>query len=142
MENNQLTHHGIKGQKWGVRRSSEQLARARGVSPQTRVIKKKPGFSLFGRKKTVTRTVPVRDDAHDDYKRTHRVKLSTMSDADLQKSVSRLQMEKSYAQLTQKQKSAGRQFVEGVLTDAAKRSATDFVARVMTNQLEKLLTKK
>lgn len=30
MENSELTHHGIKGMHWGVRRTPEQLQRAQG----------------------------------------------------------------------------------------------------------------
>lgn len=33
MGNDYLTHHGIKGMRWGVRRSEEQLRRARGEIP-------------------------------------------------------------------------------------------------------------
>ena len=31
MATNELIHHGIKGQKWGVRRTEAQLARGRGI---------------------------------------------------------------------------------------------------------------
>lgn len=33
MSNDYLTHHGIKGMRWGVRRTEEQLRRARGEIP-------------------------------------------------------------------------------------------------------------
>ena len=32
MECNELYHYGVKGQKWGIRRTPEQLVRARGSS--------------------------------------------------------------------------------------------------------------
>ena len=42
MENNTLVHYGIKGMKWGVRRTEAQLARARGErwNPLKRSAKK------------------------------------------------------------------------------------------------------
>lgn len=78
MEQNYITHHGIKGMKWGVRRSKAQLARA-------------------WRKKDVP------DDAHEDYKRAHSSKkLSEMSDNELRTTNNRLQMERQYKDLTKK----------------------------------------
>jgi len=35
MENTELYHHGIKGMRWGVRRTRAQLARLRGPSKKT-----------------------------------------------------------------------------------------------------------
>ena len=44
-----LCHHGIKGMKWGVRRSEAELARARGETPKTTSKTKKAG-GIFQKK--------------------------------------------------------------------------------------------
>ena len=78
MENNYIiTHHGIIGMKWGVRRSKAQLARVRKNNDL--------------------------DDAHEDYKRAHSSKkLKDMSDQELRTVNNRLNMEKQYKDLTKK----------------------------------------
>lgn len=40
MDNNSLTHYGIPGMRWGVRRSKAQLRRARGPNPGPRKVSK------------------------------------------------------------------------------------------------------
>lgn len=92
MKNDQLYHWGIKGMKWGVRRSEEQLARARG-------------------KKT--------EEVHDDYAKAHTNKsVKSMSDAELRARNNRLQMEQQYANLTKKT-SAGKKAVMAFTATAA-----------------------
>lgn len=66
-------------------------------------------------------------------------KASTMSDAELRAAINRIEMERKYASLTAKQKSAGRKFAEDVLANAAKQTATKYTAQAMTNLVEKLL---
>lgn len=79
MENNSLSHWGIKGMKWGRRRYQN------------------PDGSLTpeGKKRY--------DEPHEDYRRAHEKKsLSQMSDKELQARNNRLQMEQNYKRLTQK----------------------------------------
>jgi hypothetical protein len=109
MNNNQLYHHGIKGMKWGVRRTDEQLARARG-------------------KKT--------EEIHEDYAKAHDGKsVKSMSDAELRARNNRLQMEQQYANLT-KNTSAGKKFVTGVLISAGTAVATTFATKYMRAGVE------
>lgn len=62
-----LTHYGIKGMKWGVRRAAEE-----------------PGHKLFGKK-------------HEDYKKAHeRKSVRSMSTQELRDKTNRLQAENQY----------------------------------------------
>lgn len=91
-----LTHYGILGMKWGVRRNATQIAKG---------AKKSSGDS----------TNPV----------------NSMSDKDLRDRINRLQMERQYAQLTAKNVSVGRKFVQDVLVNAAKQTAASYVSKGM-----------
>lgn len=71
-----IEHYGVKGMRWGVRRTDAQLAKS----------KKKKGDD--GEKKVVGKTS------------TKKAKASDLSDAALQKRINRLNMEKQYAKLT------------------------------------------
>lgn len=88
-----LEHHGIKGQKWGVRR-----------------FQNKDGTrTAAGKKREQSRS---EDTAHDDYNKAHSGKsVKTMSDAELRTRLNRLQMEKQYSQLTSADTSKGKDFV-------------------------------
>lgn len=94
MENNYIiTHHGVLGMKWGVRRSKAQLARSRKKSDL--------------------------DDAHEDYKRAHSgKKMSSMSDQELRTVNNRLNMEKQYKDLTKKT-SKGKKAVNAFIASGA-----------------------
>jgi hypothetical protein len=108
MEKNSLTHWGVKGMRWGVRRSKAQLARARGSSKK------------------------ASEDIHEDYKKAHSQKsVKSMSDAELRARNNRLNMERQYKQLTAKQASAGKKFVTGVVVGAATPIATAYASKYM-----------
>lgn len=88
---NTLQHHGIKGQKWGVRRTQEQLDRAAGIVREVDNIEK--------RTDKIGKAVSKKKD------------LSKMTNQELQEKVNRLNLEKQYSQLTSDQISKGRDYV-------------------------------
>ena len=94
MENNSLSHWGIKGMKWGRRRYQN------------------PDGSLTpeGKKRY--------DDPHEDYRRAHDKKsVKQMSDRELRERNNRLQMEKQYADLTRK-KGTGKKVINAFVSTA------------------------
>jgi hypothetical protein len=76
----ELYHHGVKGQKWGVRR-----------------YRRKDGtLTRAGRKR-------YGDDRHEDYKKVHdKKRVEYMSDNELRARNNRLQMERQHKDLTKK----------------------------------------
>lgn len=102
-ENNFLSHHGVPGMRWGVRRSRP---------------KSSSGIRLFGKKKKnrSTHVTPVKKTVRD------------MSDSDIQKAISRMELEKRYNDLLSSQNrvqvSKGRQIVNSILESSAKNIGT------------------
>ena len=64
-----------------------------------------------------------------------------MSDSELRSKINRLQMEKQYKQLTSSEISVGRKFVQDVLTNAAKQTATNYVSKYMTKGIDAVIKK-
>ena len=80
MDSRELYHHGIKGQKWGIRRYQNKDG--------TR--------TALGKKRE-------RNDIHEDYKKAHDKKnVKYMSDTELRNRNNRLQMERQYQNMTKK----------------------------------------
>lgn len=115
---NELYHHGIIGMKWGVRRSENQLARARGKQ------KKDPDSDVSDKKETSTK------------------KLHDMSDEELRAKITRLELEKRYADLSKTEQTAkqnkGKQFVMNVLEKSGQNIATQFTTYAMGTAVNKL----
>ena len=88
MENSYLQHHGIKGMKWGVRRTEAQLARAR------------------GRKKNWSEDART---AHDIKKKS----VNKMSNSELKKVNERVRLEQEYSRLNPNTVQKGWKFVVG-----------------------------
>lgn len=88
--NDFLSHYGVKGMRWGVRRSEAQLARARGRKEADKAVKNK-------RKQTA---------------KNRRL----LSDSDLNKAIDRMQKEKRLKELTEEDLSPGRTEVKKILS--------------------------
>lgn len=131
-----LSHHGIKGMKWGVRRTPAQLGhkpssgkkKSKSSSKKQSSPRKKIKLSGLRKKKTVKKTV-----------KTFR-KASSYTDNELALAVRRLQLEKQYNQLvseaSKKTKSKGQKFLE----DVGKELATNVkkeVAKAVEDEIRK-----
>lgn len=125
MENNTLVHYGIKGMKWGIRRTDAQLERARGKpkSDDSKVPKKTDGGTSAQKKKSI----------------------SEMSEDELRKEVNRLNLEKQYRDLMKQmmpppKKSVlekGKDFIEDVTVDSARNIGKQLVTYAMGTAVNK-----
>lgn len=117
MNGTYLEHHGIKGMKWGVRRSESQLSRARGNSKSS---------------------VEERERAN----RKNAVKnRRTMSDTELKKRIERLKLEREFKNLTESDLAPGRKCVSEILASSGKKVATAAAAGAMSYAIKAAMTK-
>lgn len=131
LDDNVLEHHGIKGMKWGVRRTPEQL----GHAPKKFRVRLKNPFSSKERDDDEGSSQPQRRQEPEPKRETRtnaRKDYSRVSDDELARMIRRLQMEQQYAQLTAAKTSKGKQFVSEVLTTAGKQVATEYTRKIMT----------
>lgn len=118
-----LVHHGILGMKWGVRRTPEQLARARGKLPSEKERENSK------KKETAPAEQPQKKSVKE------------MTDAELNDRIRRLQLEKQYKDLTRDpvKINKGKAFVEDVMDKSAKNIATQLATYAMGTAVNKAL---
>lgn len=102
MENNTLQHHGIKGMKWGVRRTPEQLSRMKGRIDATSGIVKE-AKNINDSVSNIRSTTAKKPD------------LSKMTDQELRDRVNRMNLEQQFSQLSSRKISKGEQYVKNTL---------------------------
>lgn len=112
-----LIHYGILGMKWGVRRTPEQLARARGS-------KKKSDDSSDSSEKTTGSKKETSKTSTSSQK-----KVSEMTEAELRDKIARLELEKRY-----------RDLAKSAVPAAPSKKGTDFVKRVLEKSGENIAT--
>ena len=129
---NELYHHGVKGMKWGVRKTP-----VRSSSGATRKQKSNT-LSLFKKKKT-TRKV---SSANSSPAQTKSIK--DMSDDEIQKKIERVQLEQQYQELDPKSVSRGKRIAKRVMDDVIVPAAVDIgkqaVKSIMANGVNKVLS--
>ena len=129
---NELYHHGVKGMKWGVRKTP-----VRSSSGATRK-RKSNTLSLFKKKKTIRKV----SSANSSPAQTKSIK--DMSDDELRKKIERVQLEQDYLQLDPKAVSRGKRITKRVMDDMIVPAAVDIgkqaVKSIMANGVNKVLS--
>lgn len=117
MDRDYISHHGIKGMKWGVRRSKEVLDR------------------LAGRLRA------AKDKMNSPKDKPTRKRVSEMTDAELKNRLNRLEMERKYnqymAELHPKKQSRAKKLVGDILESGAKTIASKTFEKIAKNIFEK-----
>lgn len=120
---NILEHHGVKGQKWGVRKAERSSSNV--------TIRTNPGKST--RVKTVGgKGHRIHDDAATALRFKQKAKASgvhTLSNAELKKLVERLNLEQQHSRLTGKSKGEGRKFAEEQLKSVGRQKVASVIAK-------------
>ena len=124
---NELYHHGVKGMKWGVRKTP-----VRSSSGATRK-RKSNTLSLF---KKTTRNASV---AKSSQAQTKSVK--DMSDDELQRKIDRARLEQKYLELNPETVSRGRRIAKSVINNVIVPSAEDLGKQVVKSFMAKGINK-
>lgn len=160
-----LEHFGIKGQKWGIRRSERELQKARGVKPWEKAVKNvkrsvqerkevrahekrlsKPVSKLSARE---IRLETKRAEQENELKRVRsgatqqnqssgkvpNKRPSQMTTDELQQMVNRLRLEQQYAELTSQQRQKKQNAALKLLGDIARPTAVDLGKKYLNRAL-------
>lgn len=115
-----LEHHGIKGQKWGVRRYQN----------------KDGSRTALGKKRESSPDIKEKEARKADVKNRR-----TMSDADLMKRVVRMKLEKEYKTLVAEDTAPGEKYVSEILSAAGKKTLTIAAAGALAYGFKAAMTK-
>lgn len=139
----ELYHYGVKGMKWGIRRTPAQLGhnvskKARKVGASVSSTLKKAGKATATAVKNhreASKQRKAEKQAIKERKNLKKKPLSEMSDDELRRTVQRLQLEQQYANLQPKKSSMGKKFVNDFIINPASNAAKSYIS----GQLNKLV---
>ena len=115
-DDNELYHHGIKGMKWGVRRTPAQLGHdTGGIDLQKTKKKVEAANTIVNESQNINKKVSSRKQRKIQKQQVQNAR--AMTDQELRERVNRLNMEQQYARLSTEQMSAGKVNVDRVLSE-------------------------
>lgn len=125
----ELYHHGVKGMKWGVRRSPAQLGHK---TTSTKKKSKASKLKKVKKSKKIKTSKPATKKPEENIKK--------LSDDELRAKISRLELEKRYKDLskTPKVSKRGKDFVMNVLEASGKNIATQLTTYAMGTAINKI----
>ena len=121
-----LQHYGVKGMRWGVRRSQAELDRAAGRTPRKSRKEKRAD------KKAASSSSDAQA-ASAALKKAKKNGVQSLSNQELQTLNARLNLEQNYSRLTspqkggKKQQSPGSKFVQQQVTNLAQKQVQEFI---------------
>ena len=153
----ELSHHGVKGQKWGVRRFQnkdgtltkagqkrydKELAKVREEEKRLKnaAATKKKIDRLEARKAAVEKK-KHEDDPEETKTKEKKKSPKKMSEAELKERIARLKLEKECKDLEKNTTSRGKAFVRDVLEASGKNIATQFTTYVLGTAINSIAKK-
>ena len=130
MVQNELTHYGVMGMKWGVRKDRGIVSTQKRRKP----IGTMDGDGLTTKYKPPKNAKYAKGESSKDKKQS----VKDMSDAELRQKLNRLQMEKQYDQLTKEEVNKGKKKADKILKTAVTFASVTTTAITIYNNLEKL----
>ena len=130
MVQNELTHYGVMGMKWGVRKDRGFVSTQKRRNP----IGTMDGDGLTTKHKPPKYAKYAKVDPSKDRKQS----IKDMSDTELRQKLNRLQMEKQYDQLTKEEVNKGKKYLDKAIKTAATIASVTTTAITIYNNLGKL----
>ena len=131
MSSNELTHHGIKGMRWGVRRYQNKDGTLTKAGRKKMAKLDKEYSKLTGQNRTT-------ESPSNNSSFTKKKKIREMSDHELKARIDRLDLEKSYFE----KQSKGKAFIKDVLESSSKNIAKQTVTYLMGKAVNDTIGKK
>ena len=134
---NELYHHGILGQRWGIRRYQNKDGTLTAAGKRRADKLRNEYLTLTG--KSQVRGNKTKATSNTDETTSKKKSVSEMSDDDLQKAINRKRLEQQYSQLNPKQVSAGKKLCNEVILPALKESGKKTLSAFMEKEMKKAL---